>query len=456
MSTGFPAVEATCRELGVEFDEWQQDLNRCILGKLRSGEYAADTVVMSIARQVGKTFDVGALVFADCIITPGSTTVWTAHRFAVARETFDELRGLATSPLLLPHIDPDAITSAAGNEAIPFRNGSRILFKARERGAIRGFTKVRRLILDEAQILTESAMSDMAPTMNQAVNPQLVLMGTPPKPNDPAEVFTGLRLDALEGSAEGVLYVEFSADPESDSDDRDAWRTANPSYPRRTSAKAIQRLRKLLSEDDFRREALGIWDSDVSTVVDMGVWSELQVAVGERPSPVVFGVEVSPSRKWASISVAGVLGDERVVQVVAADRGTGWVPDRLAKLVESWSPLAVALNPSGPAGALIPALGERGIEPELVTGRSWAQACGLFLSMVEERRLRHVGDELLRVSLEAARLKRSADAEVLVEPPSGVDVAPLKGVVVALFALERERVKEPERVAGKIHAFGRR
>jgi phage terminase large subunit-like protein len=71
---------------------------------------------ISIPRQVGKTYDIGALVFADSIINPGTTTVWTAHRFKVARETFNSLRGMAKSPRLAPHIDYDAITTAAGNE----------------------------------------------------------------------------------------------------------------------------------------------------------------------------------------------------------------------------------------------------------------------------------------------------------------------------------------------------
>jgi hypothetical protein len=39
------------------------------------------------------------------------------------------------------------------------------------------------------------------------------------------------------------------------------WAKANPSYPKRTPKKAILRLRKLLSLDDFMREALGIWDN---------------------------------------------------------------------------------------------------------------------------------------------------------------------------------------------------
>jgi hypothetical protein len=100
---------------------------------------------------------------------------------------------MARSPLLEAHIDADSITTANGNETIPFRNGSRIVFAARERGSIRGFTKVRRIVLDEAQILSESALSDLVPTMNQAENPQIMLMGTPPKPTDPAEVFSNIR-----------------------------------------------------------------------------------------------------------------------------------------------------------------------------------------------------------------------------------------------------------------------
>jgi phage terminase large subunit-like protein len=180
VASGWPAVRETCARVGITFDPWQSDLNTLILAKRSDGMLAADTVAMSICRQAGKTYDVGALIFADSIINPGTTSVWTAHRFKVARESFDSLRAVARSPLLAPHIDYDAITTAAGNEVIPFRNGSRIVFAARERGTVRGFSKVRRLVLDEAQILTESAMADLAPTMNQARDPQIVLMGTPP------------------------------------------------------------------------------------------------------------------------------------------------------------------------------------------------------------------------------------------------------------------------------------
>src|SRR5687768_15808354 len=90
VSSGAPAIVSTCETVGIYLDRWQREACAAILGKDVTGSYAADIVVMSIARQVGKTFLVGAIIFADCIANPGTLTVWTAHRFKVARESFDE------------------------------------------------------------------------------------------------------------------------------------------------------------------------------------------------------------------------------------------------------------------------------------------------------------------------------------------------------------------------------
>lgn len=437
VSSGFPSVEATCAEIGVLFDGWQADLNRCILGKDSSGDYAADTVALSISRQVGKTFDVGALCFADCIVHPRTTVVWTAHRFKVARESFNELRGLARSSKLTPHIDYDTITTAAGNECIPFRNGSRILFAARERGAIRGFTKVRRLVLDEAQILTSAALADMAPTMNHAENPQIILMGTPPKPNDPSEVFTNLRDEALEGTSEGVLYVEFSADEGADLDDREQWRKANPSYPRRTSDKAMLRMRKLLGDDDFRREGLGVWGTDdQKSDIDQGKWAELEHQEDRRPDPVAFAVEVSEDRQWAHIGLVGQRSDGfRHLQVVQSGKGTGWVVDRLVELRDRWQPTATAIDTGGPSGSLVPDLEAAGIELTLLSGQKVAAAHAALYDAVEAGTVRHSSQPVLNIAVRAARKKPRGDAWVFRSNEPGTDIGPLRAVSLAMYVL---------------------
>ena len=431
-SSGLPAVEATLAQLGLGLDPWQRDAASCILGKDALGLYAADTILLSISRQVGKTFLVGLLVFADCIINPGTLTVWTAHRFKVSRETFDELRGLAMLPALAAHIDVDAITTGAGNETIPFRNGSRIVFAARERGSVRGFRKVRRLVLDEAQILTEAAMSDLAPTQNQAQNPQMILMGTPPKPTDPSETFTTLREQALADEAEGLVYIEFSADPGSDPDDRAAWRQANPSLGTRTPERALVRLRKLLAnDDDFLREALGIWTdkNSSSAAFDMGLWESLADAKAERGTSPAFGVATAPDRTWSAVAVAWHRPDGSA-QVMLADyqAGASWVTARAEELATRWGGAFVA---NTAARGLVPGADEPGEQAQ-------AQAHNLLADRVGDGTVHHYAELALNVAVAQSRWRTFGNTRVLDRRGSS-DITPAEAVALALHALGEQQ-----------------
>src|SRR5690242_15351596 len=79
VTTGYPAVRDKCKALGIVHDEWQAGLGRLILGKRKDGKYAATVggVVLSIPRQVGKTFTVGSVLVALCLLFPGLTVLWT-------------------------------------------------------------------------------------------------------------------------------------------------------------------------------------------------------------------------------------------------------------------------------------------------------------------------------------------------------------------------------------------
>lgn len=442
-STGLPAVEGTCRQIGISFDDWQRDLNRLILGKTADGMYAADTVVMSICRQAGKTYDIGGLVFADAIINPGTTTVWTAHQFKVARETFNELRTWARSPLLAPHIDYDLITTAAGNECIPFRNGSRIVFAARERGAIRGFTKVRRLILDEGQILTEAAMADLAPTMNQAVNPQIIIMGTPPKPRDAGEVFTALRMEALEGDPEGLLYVEYAA-PDSSPvrpHERGFWdgiKAANPSYPSRTGRRSILRLRKLLTDDDdFRREAQGVWDAAGSRgAIPPAAWRECSGTHDSSLPLSALGIASTLDLTRSTLVAATLDGDVTQVRPVHRQAGAGWVVEQ-AKALQDEHSCSVVIDGRGPAAVLIPHLEQAGVVLTVMTTGDVLDACAGFLDTVRERRVRHAHYEELDSAVASAVQRSVGDRWAWGRKASGVDITPLEAATFAHWLLTR-------------------
>lgn len=132
-------------------------------------------------------------------------------------------------------------------------------------------------VFDEAQILTVRAMDNMIPVLNTSPNPLVVYMGNPPKPGDQCDAFTEKRMHALNHDG-NLLYVELAADKDADSDDREQWAKANPSYPKRTSEQAIMRMRNNLSDDSFRREALGIWDETATAyAISPDLWQAAAV-----------------------------------------------------------------------------------------------------------------------------------------------------------------------------------
>lgn len=437
VTTGWPSVRDTCEGFGVRFDPWQDGTGRAILSKRDDGSYAASIggVVISIPRQVGKTFLIGALVFALCLLFPGLTVIWTAHRLRTAAETFTSMQAFAARRKVKPHVSK--IVLGSGEEEIQFHNGSRILFGARERGFGRGFAKVHVLVFDEAQILTENAIDDMVPATNQAENPLLIFTGTPPKPTDPSEVFTFKRKQALDGEADDTVYIEFSADRDCDPLDRRQWSKANPSFPRRTNEGAMLRMHKNLSEDSFVREALGIWDEDVDDLeLDPEVWAALDIGNEEkRPTPVAFSVEMSIDRKWVSIGMAGLRSDgSRQLEIVTSGRGTKWVADEVASLVKKWRPVGVGLFQGGPAGALISDLSAKGVEPTLLSSTDLGKATGMLLDGVAEGTIHHSSQPLLSIAVGEARTRRMGAVKVW-DLRGATDIAPLQCISAALYVL---------------------
>ena len=413
VTTGWPSVRDKCKLLGIAFDPWQDGAGRAILAKRKSGKYAAGVggVVLSIPRQVGKTFLIGSIVFALCLLEPRLKVIWTAHHTKTADETFESMQEMANRAKVKPFIR--RILTGGGKQIIHFSNGSRIEFGARESGFGRGKTKVGVLVLDEASILTEKAMENLVPTVNQCKNPLIFLMGTPPRPFDAGEVFTNRRLKALEGKSKDTLYIEFSADRDARLDDRKQWAVANPSYPFRTDTEAILRMREMLPSDDaFRREGLGVWDEVLAgtRAVQFPRWRRLTVTAEEAPQVgvTVFAVRFSVNGLVAAVGVARrpPSGPIHVEGVEVFDMAAGIAPivDFLVGKADSAAHIVV----DGKSGAdlLIQALRDRGVRnkrlivkmtPDLVT-----QACSSMLQALAETGLSHIGQPVLDRQVEVA------------------------------------------------------
>jgi len=420
VATGWPAVRDKCRDLGITFRPWQPSVGQVILSKRTNGKYAATIggTGLSIPRQVGKTFLIGAIVFALCLLRPNLTVIWTAHRLRTAEETFKKMRGFARRKKIAPHIAK--VVLGSGEEEVSFRNGSRILFGARERGFGRGFDEVDVLIFDEAQILTDNALDDMIPATNQSRQPTgalLLFMGTPPKPTDPGEVFSRMRSEALTGEDDDTGWIEFGADadfrptpvpaPLTTADWAQVGK-ANPSFPVDTPREAILRMRKKLGPDSFLREGLGIWEDGTHRLV-MPNWP-LCVTTAEPAKPAALGLAVDQDRVWVSLgaSSGGEIPHLGSVQRVRLKTHRDAVIAEVARIQrETGAP--VALDRKGPASSLEDDLEAVGVRVLPAGLDDYVQACAALFDAVEAKRVTHGDYDDLNDAVTAAQQRKIGD-----------------------------------------------
>lgn len=411
VSTGWPRVRDTCNNLGWHFDEWQDDLGRLILAKDESSLFAASICVMSLPRQVGKTYLVGCIAFALCLTQPGTTVIWTAHRGRTATETFRAMKAKAKTPELAAFIDQrvkgGGIRSSNGEQEIEFLNGSRIMFGARESGFGVGFADVGMLVLDEVQRATTRTMDDLLPTTNAAANPLVLCMGTPPRPTDDGEVFTMFRSEALSGESEDVLYVELGATSRFDlSDEAEFWkqlRQVNPAFPHRVGERAILRNKKGLGTDSVYREVFGLWDEITKqfSPINGVLWAEgADVGPPETTKPSALAVDMSHAREisvgacWLEDSSAHV---EEVWAGVDEPAAVDWIVARAGRR------LTVVIDSMSPAASMIPTLKARGVKVHAGSAGDMAKGCGLITSDVNAGCLTHADQKSVNDAREGAR-----------------------------------------------------
>lgn len=459
VTTAWPRVERRLERVGVEFDPWQQGFATLALGKRTDGTYAASIggVVASIPRQVGKTFSVGYLLVGMCLEYPGLRVIWTSHHNRTTTNTFRSMQGMVRGRNVFPHLAPNGIRTANGEQEIRFRNGSIIMFGAREQGFGRGMDKIDVLVFDEAQILTIKALEDMVPATNQAKHSAGALVffiGTPPRPTDPGEAFAAKRARAIEGESTDQVYLEFSADPDASPDDRSQWPIMNPSFPHRTPSESMLRMRENIPDDEaWRREAMGVWPSVSKhiAVVKPSDWDWLESKGPDASvAPDALGVDMSHGGDL-SIGACWVRGESVHIEEVWSGGSVTAAADFLGEV--AGRRIEVVIDDISPAAQMVPDLKARRVRVRRSSARDMAKACGQFESRVhqgveaqdgEVKALTHGGQAPLTDALMGARKRPIGDAGGWGwdRRDSTVAIYPLVAATLALLsAVENRRAR---------------
>ena len=458
VTTAWPRIVSKCSEMGVSFDSWQHGIGSVALGKRKDGKYAATVggVVLSIPRQVGKTFLVGMIIIALCVLFPGFKVLWTAHRTRTSSMTFSSMQGMVKKKKIWPHVR--AVRTANGEQEIHFTNGSVIMFGAREQGFGRGFDQVDAEVFDEAQILTAKALEDMIPAANaskQASGALLFFMGTPPRPTDPGEEFSNRRAKALSGKAKNMVYVELSADPDADPDDYEQVAKANPSFPHRTPVESIQRMRENLTDDDsFKREGLGIWDAeDSARVIDEDSWNRVADPASMAIERLTLAIDVPPNRSISSVALAGQCADGRWhVELDDSRKGVDWVIPWVKDRVTKNRLHAVVADEM--CGLVEERRGKHYlIGTDIVVtlaaaeGRDMAIACAKYYDGIIDESVRHTDQPQVNVALSLARKRPLAGGWAWNRKDAASDITPIVAETLALWGAQNDNVNRPAKRA---------
>jgi hypothetical protein len=289
-------------------------------------------------------------------------------------------------------------------------------------------------------VATTAALVPTMAARSMHGNPQLWYAGSAVDQlkHEHGVVFARVRERGMAGQAR-IAYFEWSVDADSPDqvspevrEDPDAWAQANPGLGIRISVEHVgNECAGALGAREFSVERLGVgdWpptDDDSDHEISPQAWAALEDPDSVAVDPLVFAFDVSPDRSSSAITAAGRREDGLGhVEVIDHRRGTGWVVDRLAELVRVHRPSAVVCDGRGPAGSLLVALDQAGVEVTVVNAQEHAQACGLFVDAVTDESFRHIGQDELRAALRGARKRPLGDSWAWSRKASISDISPL-------------------------------
>jgi phage terminase large subunit-like protein len=418
-----------------------------------SGRLAYREVVVTVPRQSGKTTLILPLHSWRALAFPAITgqaqrIMYGAQSGVEALEKWeDEHLPLLNNSVLS---DQYTVRKANGRQAILWNNGSiQGLLAGTEKA---GHGKTLDLgIQDEAFALVDGrAEQSIKPAMITRTSPQYWITST-------AGTAKSLYLldkndvgrTAVENGVDtGLAYFEWRADLDADPADPATWFSCMPSLGvlPNVTVEVIRAEYLSMKKAEFRRAYLNIADTEteLESIIPEDRWraSLDPTSVVDHSRRVAIAVDTNPERSATSIAIAGWRVDGRAhVEIIDHRPGTGWVPQRIRELKARWNPVAVVIDPAGPAASVIPdleqvtAAGKTPFEVIKPNVREAAQAAGDFYDGIMERDdVRHTGQIQLDTAVAAAQKRPLGDAWAWARASTSSDISPLVAVTLARWA----------------------
>ncbi|GAA1790383.1 hypothetical protein GCM10009795_040090 [Nocardioides hankookensis] len=435
-----PEVADIAAAAGLEPDEDQQWILDQGFGYLRDGRPAAFEVDIIAARQNIKTASIIMFELGWLYVTEEPLIIHSAHELDATEEAFIDIRErIEGTPQLAKWLDPSkgekdhpGVFTGNGSWEIHLLGGTRLKYKARTNNAGRALT-ADKLVLDEGFALKPSHIGSLYPTLTTIFDCQVVMASSAGKLE--SAVLRDHRERGRAGTSPRQFYAEWG-DVDAWSgckakgcdhaktaigcalDDETRWARIMPAWGRRVFPETIRAMRQAMPPEEFAREFMVWWDDppdgDGTGVIDLGKWGGLVNPKAKAPKSAVLVLDVAPSRKSASIGVAGPGKKGRTLLMVQKRDGYRWVVPQVKRLLERQSIAEVALNPGSQASVLIPDLVEEGIEFAKINTTDVAHGCAWLLGQMEQKKpgVEHVGQPELDTEVADAITRMTGENEL--------------------------------------------
>ncbi|MGP9758866.1 hypothetical protein [Corynebacterium sp. AOP12-C2-36] len=450
---GDKAIELA-RRFGLKLMPWQREQVHLALSTDEDGRWLHQDVVLICPRQNGKSLILEVIILYRFFIL-NNKIIFTAHQWKTAKSIRNRLwkriKNRAWAARKLEAKNGGRNTASAGEAEMETGDGGKIQFTTRSADAGRGFDEIDLLLLDEAYNLEAGELDAITPIQLAAQDPQTYY--TSSAVNAEKQVkgveLSRVRKRALEGETDGMLYSEFRAPDGLDPDDPETWKLGNPSYGVVATEKKIRSLKTKLTPKGFHVEVLGwgdwfsIGDSAAETIIDLERWEALADATPALSGDSCLAADVTPDGLRVGVVAALSRADGGVHLSLNPAREFDRVDvvSSVVKTVEMNDPVAVVLDPKGPASTLIDPLTKLGVEPEELSWPQVSAATELFMRLVHEGKISHDDSPRWVEALEVAAFRGGGEGGRALTRKGGV-VCELVAATFAVWGLVEYAIPE--------------
>ena len=438
-------VKQLCEIIGMPLLPWQEYVLKDMLTVDKKDMWIRKTNLLLIARQNGKTHLARMLILAHLLKWDSRNVLIMSSNRSMALDTFRQVaQALESNDHLKGFVKQ--IRYANGTESIEMLDGRRLDVVAATRDGSRGRT-ADFLYIDELREISEEGYRAAIPTTRARPNAQTLL--TSNAGDAFSVVLNGMRERALENPPKSFGFYEYSAPQYCKITDRSAWAMANPALGYTITESAIEEAIATSPIENTRTETLCQWIDSLASPWPHGILEEtsdstLTIPVGGY---TVFGFDVSPSRRNASLVAGQILPDGRIgVGILQTWESQVSVDDlKIAVDIKAWAdqyrPRQICYD-KYTAQSIADKLSNSGQICQDVSGASFYQACGDLLDGLVNHRVVHAGQENWVQQMNNCAAKTNDSAWRIVKRKSAGDVSGAIATAMVVHLLSK-----PQQVA---------